>query len=625
LAEPLRLDLAGVEPDRLVRALVAAAALDTSTLVCLAGDWFGGEVLVGWNPAGSVDRLADLTEDGCWIGRLDYSGRCWFGRFDTLLRRDPAGTWWLTGDADLAPALALLGEPAAEVRLTGLTSTGRDVHLAAVEHAISAIRAGQLYQVNVCTRLTGRIAGPPLELFLRGVQSLSPAYAAYLHRPDGRAVVSLSPELFLHRQGDEVRSAPIKGTRPRTGRSAADDPGARELLRSAKDRAENVMIVDLVRNDLARVCQPGTVHPGQLLGLRPAAGVWHLVSEVIGRLTPGTGTAELVEAAFPPGSVTGAPKLSACALIDRLEPAPRGLFTGSIGVIEPARAELSVAIRTFEFDGDRFELGVGGGITADSVPMAEWQECQAKAVPLLALGGAAWPAQPHLEPAPAQVDLEQGLLETVLCRDGRLVGLTDHLARLEASCLEVYGWTLPADLAARLTRRTERLTGRHRLRLTAGPAGALTVAVTPAPPPRDRLAVYRAARPVGNWRHKWADRSWLAGLDRPDASPLFADSAGCVAELGHANLALLTADGAVRTPALTAEVLPGVTRRRFLDAALDRGWRVEPVGIGFAELHTARLVLALSSLGEIVLVDRLDGVGLQVDHRLLAEVRCWLD
>ena len=673
LAEPVRLTPAAEPLDvgELLRALLGSPELDTSTIVCLAGDWLDGQALIGWQPSRTTNEVPGSTEcdserasqerqrrgaqrarsraesidNGCWIGRIDYRGDCWFGLFDTMLRRDHTGHWWLSGDPALAGVIERLPRPApGEVALSGITATSRNDHLAAVERAISQIRAGQLYQVNVCARLTGTITGEAAELFARGVRRLAPRYAAFLRTPE-RTAVSLSPELFLHRRGRAVRSEPIKGTRRRTS-DRPDDPGAVELRRSVKDRAENIMIVDLVRNDLSRVCQPGTVAVGDLLGIRPAPGVWHLVSEVTGQLAGTAGTTELLAATFPPGSVTGAPKIRACQLIEELEPVERGLFTGAIGYLSSDDCEFNVAIRTFEITGDRFALGVGGGITADSVPLAEWRECRMKAAPLLALAGVSWP-EPGVTGSPEPgvlgrpepgvlgrpepgvpgcldaewADRSAGIFETMLCRDGQVIGLADHLARLEASCLELYGSAPPARLAERLTALGRQLAGRHRIRLTLCPPAEPVIEVSPAPAPGGRLALCRADRPAGNWRHKWADRRWL-GPAGPAA--VFATADGGVAETGTANLVLIPAEGVIRTPVLSGDVLPGVTRRRFLDAALDRGWQVELGRVDFAELHTARLVLALSSLRELVLVDRLDGVRIEVDQRLFELVSRWL-
>ncbi|WP_007026538.1 aminodeoxychorismate synthase component I, partial [Saccharomonospora iraqiensis] len=256
-------------------------------------------------------------------------------------------------------------------------------HHNAVKSCVHAIEAGELFQANICTRMTADFDGDPAALFAEGVRRLSPTRGAYL-AGDWGAVVSMSPELFLSRTGRRVRSTPIKGTLPRRG--AHDAHLADALRRSSKDVAENVMITDLVRNDLGRVCEVGTVRVPQLLAVRPAPGVWHLDSTVEGVLAEGADDADLLRGAFPPGSVTGAPKIRALELVTELEPVPRGVYTGAVGLASPvAGMELNVAIRTFEVSGGTVRLGVGGGITADSDPEAEWQECLHKAAPLRAL------------------------------------------------------------------------------------------------------------------------------------------------------------------------------------------------------------------------------------------------
>ena len=242
------------------------------------------------------------------------------------------------------------------------------------------IAAGDLFQANLCLRLEGRLEGDALDLFATAAPALPTDRAAFVAGPWGM-VASLSPELFLARRG-------------RTGAQRADQghaPGgpARRARASAKDRAENVMIVDLVRNDLGRVCRPGSVRVAALAEVRPHAGVWHLVSEVEGELRDGVRDADLLRATFPPGSVTGAPKLAALDVIAELESTGREAYTGAIGFASPvAGLELSVAIRTFEFRGARMWLGAGGGIVADSDPAAEAREAAAKAAPLLAAIGA---------------------------------------------------------------------------------------------------------------------------------------------------------------------------------------------------------------------------------------------
>jgi len=252
-----------------------------------------------------------------------------------------------------------------------------------VRACMAAITAGEIFQANICTRFETEFDGDPADLFAAGVRALHPARAAFLTGEWG-AVVSLSPELFLARHGDQVRSVPIKGTLPRRG--PADDGNALKLRGSVKDVAENIMIVDLVRNDIGRVAAVGSVCVPELLAVHPAPGVWHLESTVQGRLAPGMDDAALLAAAFPPGSVTGAPKQRALEIIAELEQAPREVYCGAVGMASPvAGLELNVAIRTFEVHRGTLWLGVGGGITADSDPGDEWRECLHKAAPLEAL------------------------------------------------------------------------------------------------------------------------------------------------------------------------------------------------------------------------------------------------
>jgi para-aminobenzoate synthetase/4-amino-4-deoxychorismate lyase len=639
----------------MLRALANCTELATSTLACLAGRWQDGSVLIGWDPArtlldqpppvtmGQRTEAANAVFGAGWLGWLDYSGGCWFGLFETVLCHDGQG--WLLESvrlashqlAELAASIeALADQPSDSVGIDELAGTSRDVHLAAVERAIIAIRAGQLYQVNVCARLTGRLRGSAIDLFAAGLTELAPDYAAFLRTPE-RIVVSMSPELFLGYRPETdgtgiVRSAPIKGTRRRTvAGDRADDPAALELLHSTKDRAENVMIVDLMRNDLSRVCRPGSVRAEQLLKIRPAPGVWHLVSQVTGHLRPQVDCAQLLAASFPPGSVTGAPKLRALALIDELEGAGRGLFTGAIGQLSTVtgRAEFSVAIRTFEISGTELQLGVGGGITADSVPMEEWQECLVKAAPLLALGGAL-PAsyRPAADRPPGQVEPAAGVFETMLALDGLVPALADHLGRLAASCEQLYRRRLPAELADQVLAAVAGRRGRHRVRLTVRPGtGAPLIEVALARPLAGPVSAFRQDGRTGNWRHKWADRRWLVELEsRGNGSlPLFTDQDGCLAETSRGNLVIVPEPGVLRTPVLSDQVLPGVTRRRLLDAAGDRGWRIELGPVSITGLLAARLAVSTSAISGVLGIASLDGHRLDLDRRLLGELAGWLD
>jgi para-aminobenzoate synthetase component 1 len=265
------------------------------------------------------------------------------------------------------------------------SSLGRGDYEARVDAVVELLRAGECYQVNLTRRLTAHRVVDPVALYAQLACAHPAPYAALLRVQDpgaGRvAIVSVSPERFLRVEGREVETQPIKGT-------ARD---ARTLGTSAKDRAENVMIVDLARNDLGRVCEPGSIHVPSLFAIEPHPGLHHLVSTVRGTLRPDVGTGALIAATFPPASVTGAPKPRVLQAIDDLEPVRRGVYCGGFGWIDTDRgeADLAVAIRTFCGFDDRTELGVGAGIVADSSPAAEWEETELKAARLLAAADAA--------------------------------------------------------------------------------------------------------------------------------------------------------------------------------------------------------------------------------------------
>ncbi len=240
------------------------------------------------------------------------------------------------------------------------------------------IRAGDAYQVNLTRQLTGPRLDP-IALW-DAVASGNPApHRAFWRDGAGLAVVSASPERFLRIEGDDIETRPIKGTATR----------AQRLRSSEKDQAENVMIVDLARNDLGRVCVPGTIHVPELCRVETHPGLVHLVSTVRGALTPGTGLGEVLRATFPPASITGAPKPRVMQAIADLEPVRRGLYCGAMGWIDAdrRRADLAVTIRTFTCTADATTFGVGAGITIDSDPAAEWAETELKAARLLTLAG----------------------------------------------------------------------------------------------------------------------------------------------------------------------------------------------------------------------------------------------
>jgi para-aminobenzoate synthetase component 1 len=247
------------------------------------------------------------------------------------------------------------------------------------------LRDGDCYQVNYTQRFSATAAGDPFDAYLR-LRRLNPApYAAFLRVP-GAAVLCSSPERFIAVADGEVVTHPIKGTRPRDADPLRDRALADELLASAKDRAENIMIVDLLRNDLGRRCATGSVAVPRLCALESFARVHHLVSEVRGRLRADTHALDVLRDCFPGGSITGAPKQRAMEIIEELEPARRSVYCGAIGYVgHDGRMDTNIAIRTLLFARDRLYCWAGGGIVIDSAADAEYQECLDKAAAMLSV------------------------------------------------------------------------------------------------------------------------------------------------------------------------------------------------------------------------------------------------
>ena len=355
---------------------IAPADQDLPPLRLALHDW-----VVAW----------DRRTGHAWLGgrALDGDGRRLAGRLDDVHAR-------LTSPAR-RPAVAAGSGPSDSgggplVFRSGLDRTAFE---AGVERIRYHVARGDIYQANLTRRLEAAFDGDPWPLYRRLRTGDTSLFSAYLDLGPGqltgrpRAILSASPEPFMAVDAQGAVSAdPIKGTRPR-GRDRDEDRGlACELLASAKDRAENVMIVDVLRNDLGRVCRPGSVRVPRLCRLERTAAVQHLVSTVTGSLADGRDAFDLLAASFPGGSITGAPKIRAMQILEGLEPVRRGPYTGLLGWIGPDGAmQTSILIRTFVADGRRLTLHVGGGITWKSEPAAEWDETVVKASgPLSAIG-----------------------------------------------------------------------------------------------------------------------------------------------------------------------------------------------------------------------------------------------
>jgi para-aminobenzoate synthetase component 1 len=277
------------------------------------------------------------------------------------------------------PRMELPPTPSTAEPVPGKGGFTHKEYVAAVEKARQYIIAGDIFEVNLSQRFEAGLAISPYELYRR-LRRINPApFASYLEF-DGVSVVSASPERFLRLCGDRVETRPVKGTRPRGKTPEEDEALANELLNSPKDRAENIMIVDLERNDLGRVCRFGTVKVTELAILEVFPTVFHLTSTVIGQLRKDSSGIDLLKATFPGGSITGAPKVRAMEIIDELEPTKRGVYTGSIGYLGfNGDLDLSIAIRTFLVRGGQAYFQVGGAVTYDSDPESEYQETLHKA------------------------------------------------------------------------------------------------------------------------------------------------------------------------------------------------------------------------------------------------------
>jgi len=394
-----RLELAQGDPFSLVRRELARSGI--SPAATSAGLPFAGGAVgyFGYDLGRRIERLQSRAEDDRrwpqmavgiyrWALVTDHLQRAsWLcccdpqafapGEFDALARR-------------LGAPIPAHGAP--QARLSGLVSNlDARGYAEAFERIARYIREGDVYQVNLAQRFSAQLDGDPLAAYL-ALRSRSPApFSAWLDLPFGQ-VASVSPERFLQVRDGHVQTRPIKGTRPRPLDPRDDAAAAAALTASAKDRAENVMIVDLLRNDLGRCCKVGSVRVPRLFEIESFAHVHHLVSEVTGDLAEGHDSIDLLRACFPGGSITGAPKLRAMQIIEELEPHRRGVYCGAIGYVGfDGAMDINIAIRTAMIQDGRIDYWAGGGIVADSDPGLEYAETFAKAGVFLALAEAGEP------------------------------------------------------------------------------------------------------------------------------------------------------------------------------------------------------------------------------------------
>lgn len=473
----------------------------------------------------------------------------------------------------------------------------------AIARIHAAIRAGETYQVNYTYRLTGQAWGEPLALYaaLRARQSV--AFGALMRLPDETWLLSRSPELFLRQQAGVLSARPMKGTAPRIRQAEADSETARLLHEDVKNRAENLMIVDLLRNDIGRIAVTGSVKVPALFAVEPYATVFQMTSTIEARLRPEVGWPELLRATFPCGSITGAPKHQTMQLIRALETTPRGPYCGAIGWLDaPPDTEgagprigdfcLSVAIRTLTLGPPQsglrpLVLGIGAGIVLDSVAADELQECRLKARFLTAL-------DPGFE-----------LFETMLHSPGHgIQHLALHLARLERSArslgfafdrqallarLQQAAAEFPPDRPARVRlalAHDGRITLTHAT-LPALPAGGVELLLHPEPLPlHNPLAAHKTTR------RAHYDAAVQAAERAGAFDSLFFNAAGELVEGGRSNV-FLRLGGRWLTPPVAAGALPGIQRGLLL---ADPAWAASEATLRLADLQGAEAIVVCNAL-----------------------------
>jgi para-aminobenzoate synthetase/4-amino-4-deoxychorismate lyase len=553
-----------IEARRPREVMPALGAVETEAA---RGRWVGG--FVSYEAAPGVDPALAIREPSP-DGPFSDLPLVWFGVFADR-RDDPLP------EPEDGPASTLRWAP----------SVHRASYDAAIARIQARIRAGDTYQVNHTLRLRSAFRGDDLALYRDLCFAQRGGHAAYI-ATDRFRVLSASPELFFRIDGDRVTTRPMKGTASRGRWPREDEEAAARLAASAKDRAENAMIVDLIRNDLGRISVPGTVEVERMFDVERYETVWQLTSTVSSRLRPGTGVADVFRALFPSGSVTGAPKVATMRIIADLEDSPRGVYCGAVGYLAPVgadapRVSFNVAIRTVVLDtrSRTAEYGVGGGITAGSSAALEFDEALAKARVLTV-------RRPRF-----------ALLETLrLDPDGAFRHLPEHLARLAGSA-RYFGFRFDRDAAvAALGASAVDAGAPTRVRLTLDRDGALQVERDPSPPEAGgpiRVALDDdPVDPDDVWLfHKTTRREPYERRRRrrPDVDDvLLVNSRGEVTETTIANLAVRLESGWV-TPPLDCGLLAGTYRERLV-----RDGRLTERPVTAAELRGAREMALVSSV-----------------------------
>jgi para-aminobenzoate synthetase/4-amino-4-deoxychorismate lyase len=544
------------------------------------------ELLETADVAAALDTLRQWAAAGDWaVGALSYEAGHALERRTAGLPRGPG---WVRFTRHRA--CRLLDRAALEELLTPFRGramagapepmVGREDWLAAVRRVQDFIAGGDIYQANLTFPARVPLAGHPLALFARLFTPEAAPLGGIVHAGGGRWWLSLSPELFFALADGRLTGRPMKGTAPRAATGADDRAAAEALAADPKNRAENLMITDLIRNDLSRVAVPGTVKVPRLFEIETYPSLHQMTSTVTATLRPGQTAVDVLAALHPCGSITGAPKIRAMEIISALEPHPRGLYTGSLGWIGPGGhcARFAVAIRTLEVDGRSARLGLGAGIVADSVPEAEWAECLAKARFLR-------PSAPR------------SLIETMRLDPTGIPRLARHMDRLAASARR-FEFRFDRE-AAEAQLMALASAGPQRVRLLLEAGGHVALQLSPMPPvPVGPVEVAVTPLPVrvDDWRlaHKSGDRAFYDEARRTTGAfeCLFVRPDGLLTEGSFTSL-FVEQGGRLLTPPLARGLLPGVLRAELIanGSAEEADLSIGDLGRGFLVGNSLRGLL----------------------------------
>jgi len=510
----------------------------------------------------------------------------WFGIYNQPFIYDHADARF-TGEEPPTPTNNILPKENPTRFTDNATLTiSEDEYCKRIEKIKEYIQAGDTYQVNFTDSVSMQTTASPASAFAMLSESQPVSYSAFINIA-GHHILSLSPELFFRIESGRITTRPMKGTMPRGLDLTEDAQQAIKLQNDPKNRSEHVMIVDLLRNDLGRICTMGSVHADDLFSVERYETLLQMTSTISGTLRPNLRYYDIFKAIFPSGSITGAPKIHTMQLIRELERAPRGIYTGAIGFISPNdSAVFNVAIRTLVLKDGTAQMGVGGGIVADSTPAEEYRECLLKAVFL---------TRSH---QPFQ------LIETMLCQQGQIRFFNMHLDRLESSATY---FDIPFDrptIQSQITATTNQLHPEesHRIRLLLDSSGNMAITAERLSPQSEasKISVRLSPTPTNSTdvflRHKTTHRERYnsdyaqARADGFD-EVIYTNERSEVTEGAISNI-FIQQDNKLLTPPLTSGVLPGIYRRHLLETDATAEERT----LTIRDLETAEAVFLCNSV-----------------------------